>query len=545
MLNVLTEPLIRVDRNDRRQVSVSLSELYPLLLSDQVRAYPGLPPHQEHLWHAFLTQLAFLALHGRNRDPFPDSAASWADLLRGLTPDHPEDEPWQLVVNNWTRPAFLQSPASHADPEDNPEYSRTAACPDQLDLLVTARNHDVKTELIAPDRAQPDHWIFSLVTLQTAGGYSGSGNHGVARMNGGLGSRPAFSLTPSLHPGPRLRRDLTVLLTRGPEYWASASPMPATGGRRLLWLLPWNGTAAETLQLSQVDPAAVEICRRIRLQAHTDQSGARRISARRASTKAPRIAAKDKNGAVGDPWTPLNIKDPKAPKSLTLPAGGFTHRRIAAYLSDPDWQLPLLALPTPEEAAAGRPILLSARGLVRGQGKTEGWYEQDLPLQPATLQALATDPEADNYSGATPTRADLTRIVKERLETADKAKRILSQALQTYAAGGVPPHGADRRQEIQPYLDAINHQLDQNFFDDLQTELSAAPDARPELRVQWEKAALLDPIDTLFRQGLAGLPTRTGNRRQARSNAESLFYSRLRGPNGFPHHYSRQQESAA
>ena len=61
-------------------------------------------------------------------------------------------------------------------------------------MLVTSKNHDLKSAVAV--QAGVDDWIFALITLQTMEGFGGAGNYGISRMNGGLGSRPAFSLVP-------------------------------------------------------------------------------------------------------------------------------------------------------------------------------------------------------------------------------------------------------------------------------------------------------------------------------------------------------------
>ena len=63
-------------------------------------------------------------------------------LFRGLTPNYPDDEPWQLVVDDITKPAFMQPPASSKAKEQ--EYKAAVATPDELDMLVTSKNHDLK-----------------------------------------------------------------------------------------------------------------------------------------------------------------------------------------------------------------------------------------------------------------------------------------------------------------------------------------------------------------------------------------------------------------
>ena len=104
----------------------------------------------------------------------------------------PDDEPWRLVVDDRSKPAFLQPPV----PKDV-TLNKDVATPDALDLLITARNHDLKQAIAR--RADPEDWIFALVSLQTGEGYGGGsgGYQGIARMNGGWSSRPMMALAPA------------------------------------------------------------------------------------------------------------------------------------------------------------------------------------------------------------------------------------------------------------------------------------------------------------------------------------------------------------
>ena len=112
MLNILTEPVIRLDLSGGVQKDANLPEVFAALVSDKVVSFPALRPHQRHAWHAFLVQLGAMAMHRAGGVDLPDIADEWAKLIRGLTPDFPEDEPWQLVVEDITKPAFMQAPAS-------------------------------------------------------------------------------------------------------------------------------------------------------------------------------------------------------------------------------------------------------------------------------------------------------------------------------------------------------------------------------------------------------------------------------------------------
>ena len=131
----------------------------------------------------------------------------WREGIRALTEAEgcADDGAWTLVVEDWSRPAFMQSPAPDAR-----AYSPKALTPDVLDLLPTAKNHDLKSSRLAA--FEPEDWVFALISLQTMSGVFGSGNYGVARMNGGYGSRAVAGLTTALGPGGRFLEDVRRLL---------------------------------------------------------------------------------------------------------------------------------------------------------------------------------------------------------------------------------------------------------------------------------------------------------------------------------------------
>ena len=372
MFNLLTENLIRYKTLSGASILATLPQVYAALASedDQIASFPALRPHQRHAWHAFLVQLGAMALHRSGRNTLPDSANDWAGIIRSLTADHLDDEPWQLVVEDITKPAFMQPPAS--SPDLAQDFKGSATTPDALDMLVTSKNHDLKGAVAV--NARPDDWVFALVTLQTMEGFGGAGNYGISRMNGGLGNRPALGLAPrNPNPGPHVRRDILALLERRQAILDKNSDYPSNNGVALLWLLPWDGS--EELPLNTLDPFYVEVCRRVRLRAAVEG----RISAVRTTSRAARLGGKDLKGRTGDPWTPLNAKREGLP--LTLGAGGFHYKRISEYLNPEAWTLPDLMQLTKGEQRSGTEMQLVARGMVRGQGKTEGYHERVVPLR--------------------------------------------------------------------------------------------------------------------------------------------------------------------
>ena len=526
MFNILADRLIRMNTQNGSGFLASLPEVYAALMRDEVDAFPSLRPHQRHAYHAFLVQLGVMAMNRDGLAEPPGDAAGWLRIIRALTPDYPDDEPWRMVVPDLTQPAFMQPPASSAEREK--DYKSIVKTPDELDMLVTSKNHDLKTAVAT--QAGPDEWLFALITLQTMEGFSGAGNYGISRMNGGLGSRPAFTLTPSERLGAHIRRDITALLeyrsTLMDEYQMSDH------GADLLWTLPWDGRPAETLLLNDLDPFYIEVCRRIRLRSDAGS----RLHGIRTSSKAARIAGKDLKGRTGDPWVPANTKRDGLP--LTLAAGGFTYKRVTDYLFKPEeWRWPYLLRPLLSERRSAKPMYLVARGMVRGQGKTEGYHERIIPLRPKTVgSAMIRQTAVD----------DLGTIARERIEHVGTVQRILSHAIQVFAArGNSEKTNSEHRTLARPWLNTLDDIVDTNFFDDLQTEFEAEDAERQQVRNAWlmnGTDGVIDHARRILHAAEDSLPCPAIHRYRARVNAERLYEGRLRGNSGLPFLFDEEQK---
>ena len=504
MFNILTEPVIRMDTAAGRR-EASLPGVYAALVADDVVAFPALRPYPRHAWHAFLVQLGAMAMHRAGVAEPPSEAGKWTGLIRGLTPDWPDDEPWQLVVDDITKPAFMQPPAKSAG--KLAEYKSTVATPDELDLLVTSKNHDLKSAVVSD--ANADDWLFALVNLQTMEGFGGAGNYGVSRMNGGLGSRPAFSLAPSTRPGAHARRDIIALLEQHSSLLSGA-------GHSLLWTLPWDGAAAEALTLDRLAPLYVEVCRRVRLR--SDGNG--RLYAIRTSSRAARINAKSVNGVTQDPWTPVDLRDKKGNKALTLPGGGFTYRRVVDYMDAAKFTLPVLAKPTPAEQRSPDTMQLVARAMVRGQGKTEGHYERIIPIRSKARTAMM---RGGNAAG------DLGSIAQDRIADIAAVQRILGHAIATFAARGDSSNTSpEQRQMARRWLNRLDEILDASFFEKLQDEIVEDDRAeRDRIRNEW-RLDVVGKARRILHDATDSLPCPAMFRDKARVNAEGLFEGRVR-----------------
>ncbi len=517
MYNILTERLIRMDKSDGARVKASLPDVYEALMADEVEAFPALRPHQRHAWHAFLSQLGAMAMHNAVLSEPPTNADEWRRIIRALTSEWPNDEPWQLVVDDITRPAFMQPPAASKDRLS--DYRKNViTAPDELDMLVTSKNHDLKGSV--GTQAGVDDWLFALITLQTMDGNPGR-NPGIARMNGAHGNRPSFSLAPLSGMGAHVRRDIVLLLDYRPTL---IQKYPMVGdGIGLLWTQEWDGEAKEALNLDKLDPLFIEICRLVRL---CDDNS---LYAIKATAKSNRIQAKAMNGIVGDPWTPVNRKENK---SLTLAVGGFTYKRIAEYLRG--WEHPALLKQTRAERRSSEDMTLVARAMVRGQGKTEGYYERPIVLRPRTVRRLDTQ--------------ELGTIAKGMIDDVAKVQSILRHSVSVFAAGGNDDISDEHRSRANTWANKLDEIVDATFFDDLQNELAKDASERRAVRDKWllngtvgngvidergdgvinrAKRILYDAEDTL--------PCREIRRYKARTRAESAFEGMIRSGNrGFP-----------
>lgn len=441
--NLLEDRLITV-RTDTGREELSLPGVLASLLKRRIQSFFGLQAHQEHAWHAFLVQLAALACHGAGVTAAAASEADWRGRLLGLTGG--SVEPWCLVVGDLAKPAFLQPPV----PEGSlAGFKGTAGAPDSIDILNTAKNHDVKAARVWNGR--PEHWIYALVTLQTMQGYLGRGNYGIARMNGGFSSRPAVGLQAGDDPRTRFRRDLQAVLASRIRVLEQLS-FARTGGSALLWLEPWDG--ATQLSLERCDPWFIEVCRRVRIELTQG-----RLKARLAPSKVARIASDDVNGVTGDPWTPIHRGGNKA---LTVSGAGFTYRLLQEILLSGDFA-PGAAL----EIQADDPEQLSLRAsvLVRGQGVTEGFHERELPIPGKVRLRL----------GSVPERERLGKLAKARMDSAgDMQNQVLKPAICALLQAGADKLDF-RDDRAKRWIEAFDDRVDRVFFEQLWNAVETDP----------------------------------------------------------------------
>lgn len=496
--SLLSDPMITVRGTNRRnQRRLTLPELLSELPGEErVADFPRVAAHQRHPLHAFLVQLATIALHRAGLSGPSQTAEVWRELLLALTQG--AEEPYALVVEDLSTPALLQPPV----PERTLEKWKVVETPDALDILVTAKNHDVKGSRVS--HGDPETWFLALLSLQTMQGFLGAGNYGIARMNGGFASRPDVGLSPSLYAGPRFVRDVEILLCERPKT-AETYGYSRSDGHALLWLQPWDGTTS--VDLDECDPYFIEVCRRVRLVRREGGLGCLTTS-----SKCVRVAAKARNGVLGDPWTPFE-RDGDSAKALTVPADGFTYQRTQELLCGSRYEQTAVQKPRPSDPLD---LMFTARVLVRGQGKTEGIHERVLPI-PRPVRRLLSDPEQ---------KSRLSQVAKAWVELAATMRnRALRPALLTLIQGAPAKLNLkDRRADAD--LSRFEAAVDQRFFDSLFAAIDRAGDDLDPLddpHSTWGAELVL--IGKAILEGaISRLPIPDARHYRAIVAAENVFY---------------------
>jgi len=515
--SLINEPLIRARLlADGSPARFTLPGLFVALTTDSVRDFPALRPHQRHPWHAFLVQLAAMAMHhGERSQPF-DSEADWKDALLALTPEHPDGDAWCLVSPP-DKPAFVQAPVPDGSVDG---WASDTPTPDSLDILVTSKNHDLKQQRIG--LAGPDDWVFALVSLQTAAPFPGRGNYGVARMNGGSSSRPGLGIEPPGGPGRRWRRDVDIALAERARLVEQFEFRDADGVG-LLWLAPWDGRSAYSF--TALDPYFIEICRRIRLIEVGEQ-----VHALRTTSGGPRVAkeeAKSRKGNTGDLWTPIDLA---AGKSLGVSATGFSYKRMVELLFGKGYKRPPAQIAGTQDDIEGLTVL--ARAIAGGQSTTDGYHERRVPIS-RTVRRLLIRQQTDR----------LAAIAGERVDAIARIRGVLWTALATLFDNGAPNERfSDSAKDIaNEFVQPFEHGEDARFFEELNAEIES--DDPESVRLRWY-LSMAQQIEATLKDAFDAGPRSGEQRYRARAAALNRLRAGLHSDKVLPtlaHHYRQQR----
>ena len=509
-LNLLDDQLITV-RTPEDITTMSLPEVYAALAKNTVEDLVYLRPHQRHPLHSTICQIGAVAMVNAGLTTTPDDAQQWREMLSALTADeYPGQEPWHLAVPDITKPAFMQPPAGSTD--KTAEYRKRLDTPDAIDLTVGSKRHDVKDGVIR--HAKPEHWLYALIACQTASGFEGNRLYGVSRMNGGLSNRHGFSLTPDTWWGTHVVRDMEILAKQHQGENVT---------EHLLWTRKWNGTPEESITLDRLQPMAlyVEACKRIRLI--TDADGV--SHAVRATSKAARIHAKESKGRTEDPWM-LNEQE----KAVTVSRNGFGFREVSRYLDPERYQLPELAKP---QTSDGETVHLVARTLVRGQGRTEGYHEREIPLRSRMTSMLR------NRNG----RSILAAEAKQRVDYVREVSSILRHAVKTYLQNGVSTGQTktEHQKVIEDCGQRLQRTVEAGFWESLQDGIES--DDQNLERAEWVHSSLVPQASALLESVQKTGLCRAQDRFRAIAESSDLFGRRIRASKKLPELYRDERSS--
>ena len=493
--SLLRDALFQV-RTHEGITSLTLPGILEALCRDAIVSFDALQSHQEQAWYTFLVQLGAMAVVRANDGDVPETEQGWRDTLRALARGN--EHAWHLVVTDPDEPAFMQPPVQPSVSEgslDDAKYKSDVPSPSNLDVLVTSKNHDVKQQRITDPR--PEHWVYALVTLQTMEGFLGRGNYGIVRMNGGFGNRPFLGLSPGLSFGVRFWRDLKVLVDQHSDL---DTLYDVSEGYTLIWTIPWDGKKESAVLLKECDPYFIEVCRRIRF---TEEGS--RIVCWRANSKGQRVNAPSSlNGRTEDPWTPVDDE-----KALTLSGSGFTYRKLQQIVFQDEYVRPV-ALEV-READDGA-MYLTARAMVRGQGKTEGLHHRIIPI-PQKVYGLFPDKDAMDV---------LAERAKQRVELAsDVESNVLRPAVAALLSAGRDSQ-VDWEQ-VQPWIDAFDDTVDDHFFDYLWASVETD---EANANREW-KGFLREEAKRQFEHAQNSAPLPDVRRWEALSAAHSVFHARI------------------
>jgi len=491
-MNILHNPFFSVTSGTSTG-RVTLPELLAALGDDSRNLeLPAVPVHSQHVLHVFLCQLAAMGIARAGKGGVAHPVEDWTDMLLALAPEHPTA--WELVVEDPTQCAFFQVPSADGFSDYRAELDGI----EYLEPLTIGRTHDVKRYRTAD--ADPEQWIYALVSGQTSGGYFCPKSVEVMRMNKGTGTRTVTGVYSRLDPGTKFREDVVRLLTRDSSI-ADAYGFD-TAGHCLLWTLPWNG--ATQIRLGSLHPFVVEVCRRVRI--HTVGG---RLVLTRGNCDEPRIAGqKELCGVVGDPWT--IIVDGEELKSLSLSEAGFRAGMISQLLRRDGYRQPCLM----EELPAGTDVYLELAGLARTKGKTAGFHHRVFQIPGRVARALFTmDPAVEE---------ERHRYSRRSLMGADVCKRVRGAGLEAIECLLYPtnPSKKPRRAEHQSFELALNRFEDTELLSGVFESLDDPSDTTYEQR--WVEQCL-SWLRTYIAQAEGTLCPRQQLRYQARVAAERVI----------------------
>lgn len=494
--NLLTERLLHYrTTNTGATVAASLPELFVAMVRDEVRDFPSLRPHQRHPWHAFLVQLAAIALHHAGQSQPFETAKEWAVNLMALTPDDPDGAAWCLVTPPG-RPAFLQAPTT-----DCLDSWNLTSTPDELDVIKTSKNHDLKSARMK--KPLSDDWIFSLISLQTQAPSDSGSYKESSRMAGGYSRRPGIGIMPNGGVSKRWKRDTQIALENRSQICEKFGFKES--GISLLWTEPWN--SSRVAKINELDPYYIEVSRHVKLFEKNF-----RIFAKTTKTPTARI----QSGLTGDIWSPIRSDGSKI---FTIPEKGINYI-ISSKILFQNEIIPSAALLV-QKFDEQNNLFILIQSIAMGKNNTNsGYHERRVPISKKVRQALFIK-DTD----------EMAKRANERIFAIGEVRKMLWSSL-AVLFNNAAKDDTDKERDVS---DTIKNRAniftapfetlcDQLFFDELTAEIEAEPKEALAVRHAW-LVQLAQRAELTLRAAFTAGPRSS----QMRYRAQAAALSRLRG----------------
>ena len=506
---LLHDPIFRVKlASHTSATSLSLAEVCEAVWTQPIVSFEGLRTHQRQAWASFLSQLMVMALDRAGKgvqEAASLDASAWRALLLSLSDG--EESAWNLVEPDVSKPAFMQSPIPEGSLDDA-KYKDPYTTPDELDMLVTSKNHDLKRQLM--HKPELDQWIYALITLQTMEGFLGRGNYGITRMNGGFANRPKVGYTSALDWSSRQRRDVEILFTQRHDR---SVEMYRKGKFTCLWLVPWDGEMQ--VGLFECDPHFIEICRRLRF-AHDAADD--RLIVWRSNTKAARVdMPSDLKGVTQDPWAPVKHEKHDS-KVLTVDKKGYPYDLVRQLIYPVEEYSAPFAMNLTREERDKKVLYFVGEALARGQGGTDGLHERiiPVPVRKTGLMALRGKfrqrvEEQSEEDGA----EELRKLATRARQRADLAGKIRSKAL-------YPALKSLTDKDVDRWTNAYTHAVDACFFTELFGQDASTTQEEMSLDASWQKT-LYTLASAQLEKAIEELPLSNSRRWQQISQATNIL----------------------
>lgn len=404
-MNLLTEPLLRVETTSGQE-RMTLPGLLAALGEDRVEALTGIQRHQEDAFHVFLCSLATTILARRgDTDPRQDEGY-WREGLRMLAGDA-GDYAWTLVVDDLSKPAFMQPPCVGVN------FSKTSVCPDTFDTTEIAKNHDLK--LSRGERSEQDLWVYVLVSSNMNAAYSKGGRDGFyfATIKAKKNRIGRVYVRPTIFgkPGKQWLFDVSYLLVYRPSLLGEPYNYRADG-IMLTWTREWRGKPQ--LQFQDLDPFFIETTRQHRLF-FVDGIIKGELAP---STKPLIYCPPNLAGNVGDPYVPIEASNNSA---ISVSDRGWDGDLLRAIIFEESIKLPILRI---AKTKAKEGLLLRCSSIARSKRGTEGCHFRELLIPMDVLQLFNSSKTEIELAAA---------IAKAAIaEVAAKIEKVLEIALLTY-----------------------------------------------------------------------------------------------------------------